>query len=423
MKRRDFLLATGAAGLAALSARPGRRAFATDQPMRPPRRLLVVFASGGWDTACALDPKAPPLVSVPDGAVQRFGELDVFTHASRPSVTQYFERHADHTAILRGIVTDGIFHNECQRRIATGSRDEGHPDIGAMIAHDLGNALPIPYLMLGELAYAGPYNASAARVGTTNQIVTLLDDPAADPATGPPVLLSATEDDLLRRYAAASADRARASRGATGYNRRRIDDFADAAVRGQRLQQLRGRFGARGETQAFASQLALALDALQQDLSQAVMTDTRLAWDSHVDNDAAQAACHEALFGQLTQLVDQLVARPGRAAGTRMIDDTVVVVFSELSRTPLVNGTVPPGKEHWPITSAIVLGAGVRGGHAYGATTAGMSSVPIDLTTGRPAPTGVQPMYSHFIAGLLALCGADPTAHFATTPAFDAFVA
>jgi hypothetical protein len=32
-------------------------------------------------------------------------------------------------------------------------------------------------------------------------------------------------------------------------------------------------------------------------------------------------------------------------------------------------------------------------------------------------------MYSHFIAGLLALCGADPTAHLATTPVFDAFIA
>ena len=34
-----------------------------------------------------------------------------------------------------------------------------------------------------------------------------------------------------------------------------------------------------------------------------------------------------------------------------------------------------------------------------------------------------QPMYSHFIAGLLALCGADPGVHLANTPVFDAFIA
>jgi hypothetical protein len=32
-------------------------------------------------------------------------------------------------------------------------------------------------------------------------------------------------------------------------------------------------------------------------------------------------------------------------------------------------------------------------------------------------------MYSHFIAGLLTLCGADPGVHLANTPVFDAFVA
>lgn len=415
MKRREFLLGTSAAGLAAAALCGGRSAFATDPPKRAPRRLLLVFVTGGWDTAYVLDPKEPPLVAVPDGAVQRFGDLDVFTDASRPNVTQYFERHAARTAIVRGIATDGIFHLECQRRIATGKRDIGQPDLGAMVAHDLGNTLPIPYLILGDVAFTGPYTVSSARVGTTNQIVDLLGDPAGDP-------LAATEDALLRRYADASADRARATRGATGYNRRRVDDFAASVARSQRLHELRGRFGARGETQSLASQVPLAIDALQQDLSYAVMMTTRQGWDTHTDN-SQQAACNEATFAALTQLVDQLVTLPGRAAGTTMIDDTVVVMFSELSRTPLLNANAPPGKDHWPVTAAVVIGAGVRGGRTFGATTAGAGGVAIDLATGLPSATGVQPMYSHFIAGLLALCGADPTAHLATTPVFDAFIA
>lgn len=89
-----------------------------------------MFAAGGWDTTYALDPKEPDLATLPAGAIQRFADLDVFTDASRPNVTQYFERHAPHTAIVRGIATDGIFHNECQRRIVTGKRDDAQPDIG-----------------------------------------------------------------------------------------------------------------------------------------------------------------------------------------------------------------------------------------------------------------------------------------------------
>jgi hypothetical protein len=416
MKRRDFLLGTGAAGAAALALRGGRSALATHPPTRPPRRLLLVFAAGGWDTTYALDPKEPALATVPAGAVQRFGDLDVFTDASRPSVTRFFERHAAHTAIVRGIATDSIFHAECQRRIATGKREDAQPDLGAIVAHDLGNALPIPYLVLGDIAFTGPYAASAGRVGTTNQIVELLGPPGGDP-------LAAAEDALLRRYADASADRARATRGAAGYNRRRVDDFADAVARGQRLAQLRDRFGARGQTQGLASQIPLAIDALQQDLSHAVMMTTRLAWDTHADN-YLQADCHEATFGPLTGLLDQLVALPGRAAGSKMIDDTVVVVFSELSRAPTTTGASPhEGKAHWPLTAALVIGAGVQGSQVFGATTPASGGMPIDLATGAPSATGIQPMYAHFIAGLLALCGADPAAHLATTPAFDAFVA
>jgi uncharacterized protein (DUF1501 family) len=410
MKRRDFLVASGAAGLSALALR-GARATATAR--QPARRLLVVFASGGWDTSYALDPKQPPLIDVPAGAVQRFAGLDVFADASRPNVTQFFERHAAATAIVRGIATDGIFHNECQRRILTGKRDDNQPDIAAMVAHDLGNDLPVPYLVLGDVAFTGAYTASAARVGSTNQIVDLIDPPTGDPIAG-------AEDELLARYAAASAERARATRGATGYNRRRVDDFAQAAQRAGRLTQLRDKLGTRGETQSLAAQLSLALDAIQQDVAHTVTTDTRMGWDTHTGN-AAQADMHEALFGALTGLVDQLIARPGRAAGSRMIDDTVVAVVSEMSRTPRLSSD--GGKGHWPLTAAMLIGAGVRGGQAFGATTAGAGSVAIDLATGAPSPAGIQPMYGHFIAGVLALCGADPGDHLAASPVFDAFIA
>jgi hypothetical protein len=415
MKRRDFMLATGAAGLAAIALRGARTARATAPARRPARRLLVVLAAGGWDTSYALDPKEPPQVDVPAGAVQRFAGLDVFVDASRPNVTAFFERHAASTAIVRGIATDAINHFECQRRILTGKRDDGQPDLAAMIAHDLGNDLPVPCLVLGDVAFTDPYTVSTARVGTTNQIVELLDrgdDPRA-----------ASEDALLGRYAEASADRARATRGATGYNRRRVDDFATAIARSGRLAQLRSKLGARGETQSLSAQIALALDALEQDVAHSVMMTTRLFWDTHGDN-FVQGDNHEATYGPLTQLVDALIARPGRAAGSKMIDDTVVVVLSELSRTPRLSGDAPhQGKGHWPITSALVIGAGVRGGQTFGATTAEAAGMAIDLASGQPSSAGIQPMYSHFVAGVLALCGADPAAHFEAIPAFDAFAA
>jgi len=411
LNRRDLLRLGGAAYLA--SSLPDARAAGPS--LGAPRRLVVVFASGAWDTTYALDPKEPTHADVPAGNVQRFGGLDVFCDASRPHVTEFFTRYGALSAIVRGITTDAIDHLETQRRIVTGTRYETSPDIGAIVAHELGGSLPIPYLVLGGIAFTGPYSVIAARVGTSNQIVDLLGSPPA--VDGP----SAAETELLRRYAQASVDRARVTRGALGYNRRRIDDFAQALDRADRLRALGG-FGEPGGATSFDAQIKIALDALAHDVSHAVMLDTRQAWDTHFDN-FRQAAAHEATFAGLTALVDGLAARPGRRAGTTMLDDTVVVCVSEMGRTPRLNGTSPAdGKEHWRVTAALVIGAGVAGGRAIGSTTPDMRAVAVDLTTGAPLATGTTPIYSHFVGGVLALCGVDPTS-YVDVPPYDAFVA
>jgi uncharacterized protein (DUF1501 family) len=428
LNRRDLIKLGGAAYLA--SALP--RARATGPSRGKPRRLIIVFATGAWDTTYALDPKEPSYADVPVGAVKTFGGLDVYCDASRPSVTAFFDKYAAVSAIVRGVATDAINHFETQRRIATGTREETRPDFGAIVAHDLGAALPIPYLILGDVAFAGEYNVMSARVGSTNQIVGLMGgspntDPnaqgtATDPTGAIPDLGPSTaEAELLRRYSLASVDRARATRGALGYNRRRVDDFAEAIDRSDKLRALGG-LGQRGDAASFDAQIGIALDALQQDLSQAVMLNTRQGWDTHSDN-YLQAISHEATFGGLTKLVDGLASRPGRQAGTTMLDDTVVAVISEMSRTPRLAGDPAHlGKGHWPLTSELVIGAGVAGGRVFGSTTPDMQGVVVDLATGAPLATGMQPMYSHFVAGVLALCGVDSTSHL-NVPAYDAFVA
>ncbi|MBA3819616.1 MAG: DUF1501 domain-containing protein [Deltaproteobacteria bacterium] len=183
---------------------------------------------------------------------------------------------------------------------------------------------------------------------------------------------------------------------------------------------MRDGFGARGRTLTIDSQVDLALDALERDISQSVMLNTRLPWDTH-DTNTDQAGFHETTFAGLTRLLDGLAARPGRTAGTKLLDDTVVVCFSEFSRTPKLNASL--GKDHWPVTSALVMGAGVQGGRAYGATTGGVEARPIDFATGAASASGQTLMSNNFVAGVLQLCGADAVGHLGATEVFDAFVA
>ena len=150
------------------------------------------------------------------------------------------------------------------------------------------------------------------------------------------------------------------------------------------------------------------------------MLNTRLGWDTH-DTNTDQAGFHETTFGGLMTLFDGLAARPGRTAGSTMLDDTVVVCYSEFSRTPKLNAVL--GKDHWPVTSALVIGGGIKGGRAYGASTAAVEPELVSFTTGDRSATGMTLMSNHFCAGVLKACGIDPLAHLGATEVFDAFVA
>lgn len=411
MNRRDLFKYAGAAGALGLLSRGLRAAPAALSK----KKLLMVMAQGGWDTTYALDPKVQSAkVDVPVGNRRLFGNLDVYVDASRPNVTSYFTKYADITAVVRGISVASVAHQECVKRMATGTRNEQNADMGAIVAHDNGNDRPLPYLILGDTAFAGPYAVSAGRVGATNQIVTLLDPAQSYQTNGrAPFVTTGAEDAILTKYATATTNRLKATRGSLGYNKKRVEDFAEGIQRGKQLQTVRDGFGTRGRTLTLTSQADLALDALSRDISQSVMLNTRLPWDTH-DTNTDQAGFHETTFAGLTSLLDGLVAR-------NLLDDTVVVCFSEFSRTPKLNSQM--GKDHWPVTSAMVIGAGVKGGRAYGATTDGVEAETIDFATGARSASGMTLMSNHFVAGVLKLCGIDPLSHLGATEVFDAFVA
>jgi uncharacterized protein (DUF1501 family) len=104
-----------------------------------------------------------------------------------------------------------------------------------------------------------------------------------------------------------------------------------------------------------------------------------------------------------------------------MIDETIVVVLSEMGRTPKLNAA--GGKDHWPVTSALVFGAGIKGGQVLGGTTDALAAKNVDLTTGQLSESGVQLQPTNLMAGLLTAVGVDPTSYFPGVEAFRGFLA
>jgi hypothetical protein len=418
-----MFLGLGGAAAATLAAAPflprGLRS-AHAAAAGSPKNLILVLAQGGWDVTYALDPKTQSArIDVPIGAVRTFGNLDVLVDAGRPNVTSFFEKYAAQSAVVRGIMLSSIAHPECVKRMLTGTRSNTSPDLAAIVAHELGRELPMPYLILGDSAFTGPYAVSAGRVGATNQIVALADEAQRFKIigeTGTPFSPTDADGNRIRAYLNARTNRERAVRGATGYNRKRLDDFSAAMGKADRLIDLRAGLGARGRTLALDAQADLAVDAIEGGICRSVTLNSRLAWDTH-DTNTDQAAMHDTLYTGVTRLADTLAARPGARAGNTMLDETVVVVMSEFSRTPKLNAQL--GKDHWPVTSALVFGGGVAGGRAYGGTSATLDAQLIDYATGAPSSSGKSLEAKNFAAGVLSLCGVDPATHLPSIEAFD----
>ncbi len=237
--RRSFLLgsaATFGAGLFSL------RNTARADGERPPRRLIIAMAGGGWDPTAALDPK-PGLttVDVLPGDIQDFSGLPIYVDGTRPMVTQFFEQYAPLCTVVNGIQVQSLNHPDCAKRMLTGTPSDTAADMGAITAHALAPDLAAPYLVLGQNAFSGPYASIAARAGTANQLGTLLSpERAYAPADNyldftPRLPLDGTEEDLIRAHVSGRAQRELDARGLLGENQRRLEDFMVSLDRGDTL--------------------------------------------------------------------------------------------------------------------------------------------------------------------------------------------
>ncbi len=416
LQRRSFLASLAACGL--VLAGPARRRASAGTS--GPRRLVLVFANGGLDTSYSIDPKGGTDIDVPSGTEEVVQGIPLWTDPTRPNTRAFFEAHGARTCVVNGIAVRSISHPECTRRMLTGRPGSGNPDIGAIVGHTLGAELPMGYLILGTSGFSGPLAASTGRVGQTNQIVALLDDDQGYPPMAgddtPAFVPSSAENDRIREFVLAGVDRERAVRAAAGFNRARIDDFEASLGRGDDLRARADDFGKAGLSRTFDQQIEIAVQMLSAGVAWSVNIDPGVALDTH-DLNEQQGPQQEVLFAGITELLAALAATESES-GASLLDETVVVVMSEMSRTPKLNAAL--GKDHWPVASAMVIGAGVAGGRAVGGTSDLGDALTVDLESGETTEGGVTLGPANFAAGILELVGADAQSFFPDVEALHA---
>jgi uncharacterized protein (DUF1501 family) len=420
---RRALLRLGLTG-AAMAALPfpfhrSARAEAGD-----PHLVVTFYAEGGWDTTQVLDVHDPAdttdgidvdVLGQPLSQIATAGPLTYISNpATRPNVDPFFQHWADRTAIVNGINTRSTSHDQSRQLMATGYLDPTRADFAVMAAAANGPSLPLPHILLSGPSWGGPFAGLSGRVG--GQLSQALaynrlgdNGPLAVSAVGEAFIQQA----LTRQHAVDPALTAGAIAG-------KAAAFDDAQARGDQLARLGGAL--RNINQGNPTQLASAIaNAFRQGLTTSVTLSQVGGFDTHTDN-TQQNGRWNSLFGFLDPFLTQLAAEPGLAHSS-LLDETTVIYFSEFARTPELNGNTPPGKDHHPWTSVMVIGKNVAPG-VYGQTDDTQVGVKTNFKTGRPDDAGMVIDVTNLIAGLLTVAGANPKDYLpAGVLPFTAFVA
>jgi len=409
LTRRSLLFGAGALGLA-----PGLVSGATVGG----KNLVVVVADGGWDASFVFDPKldntwveGPEVDEVaqnPDdrNVLRWYGDLPVLLNAARrPRVTSFFDTWSSRCLFVNGLRIGAVAHDISRVRLLTGTSSTRNPDVATIVGHHYGADLPVGSIDTTGKALVGPLGTSAGRLGTRGQVGYLLDPslvPQAPAHLGgavyPQFAPDADEQALLdaflqERLEGLSAERAgtEAQRWAMAESRtraQRLVDARDVLLDGLEI----------GAPLGASGLIDPVVNLLSAGVCRAITVESGLEWDTHFTNED-QHANFDTLFSFLHGLASAL-----DTAG--LLDDTVVAVVSEMSRSPMRNRS--QGKDHWPITSAMLFGGGVQGGRVLGGTDDYVQSLALDLATGTPWAKGQVLEFPHMAAGLLALLDVDP---------------
>ena len=415
MNRRQFiqqfmsLAATGITGIPHLALSTNRT-----------RRFLFIFCDGAWDTSMVFAPEMLDNRNVYTDANDTrstLGGLEFIDSPNRPEVRHFFEQWGSDCLIINGMDFETVAHDRAKRILLTGSAT-GMDDWGAIIGSQSPKLYTAPHLLLSGPNFSTNYSNALLRIGEDGELKNLMDGLSYNGITP-----NTDHEDLVNEYL-----QRRSQNGDTQSlsNPSFNSDFLRAHQQLAAFKAEQSRFELPSSLEldttygfdcnrTFMGQAQLALDFFAQDLSRcAIVQDEgfcNMRWDSHGDY-FEQNWHYDLLFLGLQQLMTELQTRTG-IYGTPLIEETTVIVCSEMSRHPQLNEM--GGKHHWPVGSAMIIG-GVTGGRTIGQYTDQVLGVNIDPNSGDISDFGEKLNPGHLGATLLAMADIDPADFLTQSP-------
>lgn len=417
--RRTFITQAVAGGVASSMLWPLNRLAHAAEAAASDRYYIFCYFNGGWDVLLSLDPRDPRVFNQgnrntsliePGYELLASGRDDIIVSDSMtfgPYIGD-LQKHHDKMCVVRGMSMETLTHVTGRRRFLTGKPPSGNVARGSsaatwLAAHS-GQGERIPNLAVRVESYndALPNFASGLQVNSVADLVRALERQAD---TLPTSIRQQLDSFLASQAACPNALRSPMKRAAEGSRQRalntvdaQLQDAFDFLADTPEMTAIRARYGIERRLAALSTpeaQAALAARAITSGISRCVSVQLATGLDTHFDEWAAdQGPTQERGFNALAALTDDLASREYKGSGSSWLDHTTIVAFSEFSRTPLLNAK--GGRDHSLTNSCLLLGNGIRGGRAVGASSdVGMTPQAINLSSGDIDPGGVVPRPEH----------------------------
>jgi uncharacterized protein (DUF1501 family) len=405
---RTALFAGGAvatvAGLGGLA--PVVRLAQAQNVVDDPRYFIFCYFAGGWDILLGLDPRDPRVFTEGNLRTTRIqpgyglitGNRDIVTAPNGMQFGPFIGElagHAERLAVVRGMSMDTLTHEVGRRRFLTGKPPSGLTARGSsaatMLAARFGEADAIPNMAVQNESYNAdqPFFASALSVNSVADLLRALRPSA-------PILPSLEERQIhaFQREVAAcpspsasetftAAEAARLK--ARDMVQRGLDRLFDFTANTPEMQALRQHYGVTGNDSSPEAQALLAAQAICGGVSRCVTIQATSGLDTHFQEWATdQGPRQQRGFNAVARLISDLARREHPFTGRSYLDHTVVVGFSEFSRTALLNPF--GGRDHALTNACFLAGGGIVGGQVIGASSdVGLAPQNVDFATGRVA--------------------------------------
>ncbi len=437
LSRRRFLLGSIAAGsgLAAFGGAPVLEQLTRASPfgsnLDDDMHVVFCYFAGGWDTLLGLDPRDPAdfhygnlsstLIQPGYDQLQALNAQPIMAETGvmfGPYIGDLIKWAGD-LAVVRGMSMDTLSHEAGRRRFLTGKPPSGLLARGSSASTWLSSALgaddAIPNLSVRVEAYNvdQPTYATALRVSSIRDLVRALapSQPALSAIAGQ------QRDAVLREAADCEAAKLSPAWQTAEGSRRRAASMVEQELAAlfdfqaptEEMEALRDHYGiaatGSGALDTPEAEAAMAATALKSGVSRVVSIQAASGLDTH-DNAWAinQGPRQRRGFDAIASLLHDLDNHEYLDSGDSWLEHTVVVGFSEFGRTALLNDR--GGRDHALTNSCFLVGGGVQGGVAVGASSdVGMSPTHVDLQTGLVDEGGEVIKPEHVLRTLMHLAG------------------